>query len=384
MGGTQARSDGLAGVPVFAHFPQITETDAYRPLPEDWAIGCADVVASTKAIAKGRYKTVNAAGAAVISAVANAVGHRDFPFVFGGDGACFAIPPDLAEPAGRALAATATFVREELDLDLRVGMMPMAAIRAAGLDVRLAYFAASPNVSYAMFSGGGIAFAEAELKAGRHGIEPAAPGTRPDLTGLSCSFEEIPARRGVILSLIVRTAPGADPTRYLATVDDVLALAESGQEHGRPLPAGGPVFRQPFAGLDLQTRIARRGRSSFATRLKLLGYTTMSYLIFRLGLRVGGFDPSLYVADIVANSDYRKYDDGLRMTIDCTPDLAATIEERLAAAAASGEVQYGLHRQRAALMTCITPSPTKRDHIHFIDGAAGGYAAAAAGLKAAG
>ena len=235
-----------------------------------------------------------------------------------------------------------------------------------------------------MFSGGGIAFAEAELKAGRHAIAPAPAGTRPDLTGLSCSFEEIPARRGVILSLIVRTAPGADPARYLAIVDGVLALAESGLEQGRPLPAGGPVFRQPFAGLGLQTRIERRGRSSVATRLKLLAYTTMSYLIFRLGLRVGGFDPSLYVADLVANSDYRKYDDGLRMTIDCTPDLAATIEERLAAAAASGEVQYGLHRQGAALMTCITPSPMRRDHIHFIDGAAGGYAAAAAGLKAAG
>ena len=384
MGGTQARSDDLAGVPVFAHFPQITETDAYRPLPADWAIGCADVVASTQAIAAGRYKTVNAAGAAVISAVANEVGHRDFPFVFGGDGACFAVPPDLAEPARRALAATATFVHEELDLDLRVGMTPMAAIREAGLDVRLAYFAASPNVSYAMFSGGGIAFAEAELKAGRHGIEPAPPGTRPDLSGLSCSFEEIPARRGIMLSVIARPAPDADPIRYMAAVNDVLAITESGQEQGRPLPAGGPAFRQPFSGLDLQQRIVHRSGASAVTRIRLLAYSVMSYLIFRFGIRVGGFDPAIYISDLVANSDYRKYDDGLRMTIDCTPDLAAKIEERLAAAAAAGEVQYGLHRQNAALMTCITPSPLRRDHIHFIDGAAGGYAAAATGLKAAG
>ena len=34
-------------------------------------------------------------------------------------------------------------------------------------------------------------------------------------------------------------------------------------------------------------------------------------------------------------------------------------------------------------MTCIVPSPLTRDHLHFIDGAAGGYAMAATFLKAA-
>jgi hypothetical protein len=43
-----------------------------------------------------------------------------------------------------------------------------------------------------------------------------------------------------------------------------------------------------------------------------------------------------------------------------------------------------VHRQRAALITCIVPSFMERDHIHFVDGASGGYAAAAAVLKAAG
>jgi hypothetical protein len=34
-------------------------------------------------------------------------------------------------------------------------------------------------------------------------------------------------------------------------------------------------------------------------------------------------------------------------------------------------------------MTCFVPSPTRRDHIHFVDGAMGGYAAAARSLKQA-
>jgi hypothetical protein len=113
----------------------------------------------------------------------------------------------------------------------------------------------------------------------------------------------------------------------------------------------------------------------------VLGTTLIAYLIMRSGIRVGGFVPALYMHQVVENSDFRKYDDGLRMIIDCTPQLADRIERRLAEASAT--VRYGTYRQDAAMMTCFTPSPTRSDHVHFIDGARGGYAAAAAVMKAA-
>jgi hypothetical protein len=34
------------------------------------------------------------------------------------------------------------------------------------------------------------------------------------------------------------------------------------------------------------------------------------------------------------------------------------------------------------MMTCFTPSVMRSDHVHFIDGARGGYASAATALKA--
>jgi hypothetical protein len=70
------------------------------------------------------------------------------------------------------------------------------------------------------------------------------------------------------------------------------------------------------------------------------------------------------------------------MILDCTPELAQDIADRLSAAAAADILRYGLHRQDAAMMTCFTPSPTRSDHVHFIDGARGGYASAATALKA--
>src|SRR5579859_2049115 len=208
---SQSGSDRFYGnVKVFRGFTRLMEPQLYSPLPDDWSIGVADIVGSTKAIAQARYKAVNMAGAAVIAAVTNALEGREFPFVFGGDGASFAVAPDDLELAREALAATATWVKEDLDLVMRVALVPLSAIRAQGLDVRVARFGPSANLSYAMFSGGGLGWAEAAMKRGEFAVEKAPPGTQPDLSGLSCRFEEIPAARGLILSVLVVPTARAD------------------------------------------------------------------------------------------------------------------------------------------------------------------------------
>src|SRR5689334_19785467 len=127
-------------LPVFEAFADIMDPARYRPLPADWLLGLTDVVNSTQAIAAGRYKAVNTAGAAVISAISNALPARTFPFVFGGDGASFAVPACDQSVAATALAATAAWARDDLNLALRVALVPVAAIEAAGLTASVARF----------------------------------------------------------------------------------------------------------------------------------------------------------------------------------------------------------------------------------------------------
>jgi hypothetical protein len=370
------------GVPVFDGFASIMDPGLYRPLPDDWVIGLADVVASTQAIAEGRYKIVNTAGAAVIAAVANALGAREFPFVFGGDGASFAVPFRDADVARKALAETAAWVRDDLDLTLRTGLVPVAAVRAEGLDVRVARFAPSPNVTYAMFSGGGLAWAEREMKRGGFAIPAAPPGARPDLNGLSCRWREMPASRGIVLSVVVAPVSPETLPGFRTLVEDVIALVGTSADAGRPIPDGGPTTTWPSPGLDLEARaLRRRGGTLLGRKLVLAAKTLASVAIFRFGISVGGFVPGKYRRELVENSDFRKYDDTLRMTVDCTPALADRIQARLAQAQAEGVARFGLHRQGSALMTCIVPSVHRSDHVHFVDGAAGGYASAARELK---
>jgi Protein of unknown function (DUF3095) len=369
------------GIPVFRGFTSLMEPALYAPLPDDWSIGVADIVESTRAIAEARYKAVNMAGAAVIAAVTNALEGREFPFVFGGDGASFAVAPGDLARAREALAATAIWVKDDLNLAMRVALVPVAAVRAQGLDVRVARYGPSANLSYAMFSGGGLGWAEAAMKRGEFAVEVAPSGTQPDLTGLSCRFEEIPSVRGLILSVLVVPSRGADASAFRKVIEDVIALVERSPDAGRPVPQQGPPLRWPPAGVEFEAR-AKRGGSLLKRRAAVLAHTLFVYVIMRYGIKVGGFVPKTYVRQVVENSDFRKYDDGLRMILDCTAELERALTQRLTAAASAGIVRYGLHRQDAAMMTCFTPSALRSDHVHFIDGARGGYASAATALKA--
>jgi len=368
--------------PTFRDFRLVAEEFSFSPLPEDWLIGVADVEQSTKAIQDKRYKAVNMAGAAVIAAIANAVGGREFPFVFGGDGASFAVSPADAGIARQALAETATWVREDLDLTLRVGMVSVGEIRRNGYDVRVGRYAVSDHISIAMFSGGGVAWADAAMKRDEISVPRAPAGARPDLSGLSCRFEQFPTQHGQILSVLVLPADISRMSGFRAVVRQIISMVEGSSECERPATRDAMHLKWPPQGCDLEALASRKtGEPVGISKMKVYARTFLYFFIMRFNLRVGRFVPRKYLSEVAANSDFRKFDDALRMIVDCSLGMAQRIEGTLTAAESEGHVRYGCHRESAAIMTCFTPLPSQPTHVHFIDGAEGGYALAAAALK---
>lgn len=362
----------------FSAFEKVLDPGVYEPVPDDWFVGLTDLVDSSRQIAEGRYKSVNMAGVAVIAAIRNALPGALTPFAFGGDGAAFAVPPEHAEIARQVLSRTAGWARDAFGLVMRAALVPVGDLHKAGHDLLLGWYAVSDAALFAVFSGGGLDYAEQQMKAGKYGVQPAEAGDVPNLDGLSCRWKPIPSKKGVILSLIVRPAGHGDEL-YSDFVRQLLALV-SDTRGGHPVPESGPGFTWPPDGLDREAK-AMRGGPLFVRRLKAAAASFAGWFFLRTGIRAGGFDPARYMRYVTLNSDFRKFDDGLRMTIDCSVDEAAEIEARIAEAVAAGIVRAGTHRQNEALMTCYTPSVTDDGHLHFLDGAGGGYAEAARKMK---
>lgn len=373
----------IESLPAFSEFHEVAEPERYRPLPDGWVLAIADIVDSTGAIAEGHYKSVNMAGAGVIAAIVNALDEPSLPFIFGGDGAAVAVPPSGLAAASTALADVLRWVEEDLSLSMRAALVPLSEIRASGHDVRIARFRASEDVAYAMFSGGGNSWAEAQMKLGRFAVEPAVAGARPQLEGLSCRWNPIPSLHGEIVSIIA--VPGArdDGALFRQLISDIVMLASGEERGGHPVPATGPEIGLSVEGLDAEVLAqAHTPLARIRRRLIVLGQAGLMKFLDRFGLRAGRFDPAIYRRDVARNTDFRKFDDGLKMTVDIDAGRIAAITARLEEASSQGICHYGLHRQDSALMTCIVPSPLARDHMHFVDGAAGGYARAASDLKA--
>ncbi len=369
-------------IPPFGDFSEVTERRHYRPMPDDWLLTIADIEGSTSAIAAGRYKDVNMVGAACITAVLNVRGDNQLPYVFGGDGATLAIPPQLRPAATRALQGVRHMARQQFGLELRVGMMPVADIRSRGQDVRVARFELSQGNYLATFSGGGAELADQLIKeSGHYLIDEEAPADA-DLEGLSCRWQPLHSRNGVILSMLVHASADQQPERvYQQVIARTSALMATDEEKGRPISHRNMHLRWPPQRIDTEIRATLGRHNRMWWSLRVRAASLLHYLLDRFDISAGNFHPGRYRQELRQNSDYRRFDDMLRILFDCSNQQADQIEAMLRTMQQQGQLSYGLHRTDRALMTCIVFDLSQSEHIHFLDGDRGGFAMAARQLK---
>lgn len=370
-----------AELPPVDEFERFAGTEAYRPVPEDWTVLAGDVRGSTAAIAEGRYKAVNMVGAAVIAAVLNACRGLEVPYVFGGDGGTVLVPPSLAAAASAALGRLQAHAGDAFGLELRGAAVPVARLRAEGHELRVGRFRLNEANHLAMFSGGGLDEVERLLKGPEDDpaiLRPSSDEPPPDLGGLSCRWEPLAASRGRMIALMVR--PLGDRAGWRSVLDGLTAILQSLPAHA-PATADNLRLRWPPRGIMLEARAAGRGLRQAGSLARTAVVSALQKWCHWYGRRVGPYDPRRYVEEVRALTDFRRFDGCLRAVLDCTPGEVAAIREWLEAEYQGGRLIYGLHEDRAALMTCLVFSLERAEHIHFIDAAGGGFARAAEDYK---
>lgn len=378
-----------ADLPSHDRFDALADPAAYAEVPEDWTVVVTDVKGSTAAVAEGRYRAVNYAGASSIAAVLNAAGEHDVPFVFGGDGATLLVPAPLLPTVTAALRAVRRVVADGLDLDLRVGLVPVRELYARGARLAVLKHRVSDSYDQAMFAGGGLHLAETLVKgpatADRYDAGEGDVWDDPErrlLTGLECRWREVESPHGETISLLVM-ARGADVEAQLATYRRVLAAVEAaygGVEALHPITLDRlRLARSPghFA-VEAAVRAAPGRRRGY--RLRTAAQGLLGRVLIRLGARTAETDWARYPRLLRDATDFRKFDDTLRMVVSGDPAQRARLVEALEREHAAGALAYGVHVSDRATLTCLVFSRMGRQ-VHFVDGAGGGYTAAAVGLK---
>jgi DUF3095 family protein len=380
--------DGFyASLTEITDFREVMDLDRHLPAPASSLLVLTDVVGSTKAIEAGRYKDVNALGVASIVAVCNAARGVDLPYVFGGDGATLLVPGSHRQAVEQALRGVRALARSAFDLDLRASIVPLADLLEAGHVARVARFRLSARTRLAMFSGSAFGTAEAWFKDRERGAryEVSAEGeSAADFAGFECRWQPLGSQRGHTVSLIVRALAPTEPERA-QTYRNLLHAFDRivDGEACHPVKLNELKLSGWLGDYSVEARVHARGASGpayAAAQRSARKQTFVGKLLAASGMSAGGFDGKRYKHELIDNCDYRKFDDSLRMVVDLNVAEIYRLESRLSAEHRAGRLAYGLHRSGAALVTCLVRS-YNGEHVHFVDGADGGYALAAQELK---
>ena len=381
--------DFYRNIHIMVSFAEATESQTHIDVPADWWIVIADVIGSTKAIEAGAYKKVNTVGVACIAAVVNVDRSIDIPFVFGGDGATFAIPDVLKDRVVIALRGAQQLSRESFELGLRVGLVRVSDLVSQGFWVKLGKVRLSSHVTQPVFSGRGWEEAEKRVKAinpeGVLKVEEHEGLAEASFEGFECRWQGVPSFHDHKLALLVG-AVSPDAEVNLATYQRVLNTIQNiygdvAEYH----PLRAQIMRLTFNPRLLMHEW--RVRASQFTWWRRLSYLTRMVFenvagayLFYFNTDTEATQWSQYRDELVENSDFRKFDGMLRMVMDGSEAQSVELQDFLDKEFQVGKLVYGMHKSREALVTCIVQSYSG-NHMHFVDGSDGGYALAARGLK---
>lgn len=366
-------------IPTMHDLRFLTDSRHYYPVPGDWFIALTDVEGSTTALEKGLFKEINAIAAASIMGILNIDREMDLPFVFGGDGATMLIPPELYQPTAETLLATQNLARDGFDLRLRVGIVPVADVLAAGYTIKVARLHVSENYQQAIFTGGGLSYAEKLLKAPELGaqyrISPEDYAPNADFEGLECRWTKIDSAYDEVLSLIIQARMG-DQTAIFDEILDKITQIYGDRNKRHPIRINKLRMKTLPGAFKLEARI-RFNDLSFR-RLRRMAINTLKAR-FAMRFNIQGW--GRYKSLLLDSTDHEKFDDALRMTMSGTVKQREMLQIYLDTLYQQGKIVYGIHTSSGALMTCLVFNHFGRQ-VHFVDGADGGYAFAAKAMKA--
>lgn len=356
----------------------LMEGHLFYKVPDNWHVLITDVKNSTKAAMEGRHQTVNLVATGSIVAALNIALRENIhiPFFFGGDGATFIIPPSLLSPVLTALHQHRENTRINFELDLRVGHLPVQYIYQEKHELKIAKLKTSELFNIPVLLGDGLLFAERTIKGNETTNPPLSESlSELDMSGMHCRWDKIkpPATGQEVLSLLITATSTERQSDAFRKVMESIDRIYGPQETRKPISVNRLRMLASFKKINAEMR-TRLGRFNLIYLVRTWATTVIGKMYFRTKK---GKD---YLYKLVDMSDTLVIDGRINTVITGTSQQREQLHAVLETLEKEGDILYGYHISNESVMSCYVRN-LEQQHVHFVDGADGGYTKAAGVLK---
>ncbi len=356
----------------------LMETHLFYNLPDSWHVIITDIKKSTEAVAAGKHETVNLAATGSIVAVLNLAYKHDIaiPFFFGGDGATFLIPGNIKDSCIQALLQHSENINKNFGLSLRVGNVPVNEINENGHQLKISKLKSSDLFSIPIVIGDGIVYAEKIIKGKDYLVEnKQAAAYELDMSGMQCRWDKIkpPTQSEEIVSLLIIAGDNQNQAFVFKKIVDLLNETYGDYEARNPITVDKLKLKATLQKLNRESKVK-------------FGFSRKGWLVTNwLKLLLGTFyfktkEGKKYLKQLVQLSDTLLIDGRINTVITGTAAQRQLLTHSLDKLERQGEILYGLFTSGESIISCYVRN-MHENHIHFIDGADGGYTMAARMLK---
>ena len=356
----------------------LMEEHLFFKVPDNWHVLITDVKKSTIAVANGLHETVNLVATGSIVAVLN-IAYKEtltVPFFFGGDGATFIVPPSILDAVTKALLLHQQSTEKNFNIMLRVGHVPVSTIYADNHLLSISKLKTSTIFSIPVLLGDGLSYAEKIIKGEDYMLQsPTIAEQELDLSGMQCRWDKIkpPENYDEVVSLLVIAQNGVKQAEAFKKVIDQLDKIYGDHKKRTPISTSRLKLKGTLKKIGTEMRV-RLGGYKPLYLIKTWFTTLLGTFYFRT--KTG----KTYLTQLVDMSDTLVIDGRINTVISGTSKQREQLEAALNDLEQNGFIKYGLFVSKESVMSCYVRSMDEH-HIHFVDGAEGGYTNAAGMLK---
>ncbi|WP_034920019.1 DUF3095 family protein [Gillisia sp. CAL575] len=359
----------------------VANKSLFSKVPEDWYAVAADIKNSTEAVRNGNHDQVNLVATGSVIAILNLAYSKNMtiPFFFGGDGATMLIPSELLDSTMAALSQHRINTLENFGLELKVGSLSIKEIYEKGVSLEISKVKVSDILTIPIVLGEGLQYAENHIKANFTNSNNASTKTPYllNLEGMECKWDKIspPETNQEVVSLIVIACKDVDPSEVFSKVLQNIDTIYGTLNNRKPISVKRLKLKASLKKLNDEMR-TKLGKYNGLYLLK--NWITTIFGKYYLKNTGAG---KTYLQKLVELTDTLTIDGRINTVITGTPQQRKSLTSYLNHLEEKGKIKYGLHVSEQSVMSCYVRDMKKDDHIHFVDGAGGGYTKAANQLK---